>query len=267
MKFKEYLTEEYLTRDRSFEIFKNPNRKEIQDLFRKNENNIRFLIDEKDKKTWYIFSYRLLHKYALEHMGKEKVIPDGLYRSGEIALHGNKIVILVYYGVYEVLDGKPEHGNMKPDNDDYKWLVDTMKFFGKPIKYDINVYEEYFTRVKPKYIDTDIDCEIYKNPTLSELKTLDREFRKIHVDLIKNNHSNIETLRMIFTEGGPWWASTSMLLHSEIAKKIDRFAGEEIRAMGWIDGNVLNIDISEINDWKKIVKKTLGKTAINYRII
>jgi gamma-glutamylcyclotransferase (GGCT)/AIG2-like uncharacterized protein YtfP len=126
--------------------------------------------------------------------------------------------------------------------------------------------EEYLTMARSKYIDG-IVCEIYKNPTWSELKTLDKEFRKEYADLFRfKENKKMETIRFIFDLKGNWWASIAILLHSEIAMYAKKHMFDIIEAYGRIDGNTLYVDAGKNEEYKNIVNDTLKKTNINYKI-
>jgi hypothetical protein len=241
----------------------NPSNKEILSCWNKDDNRAIRALADFDNNVLFLFESDLLHQVAIKAIVKEYK-ESGVFYCIEAWDKNGKVRVTETGEGFKVVNGKALYlylGEKEPSRADMVWLKNKFKFLGK-------IDEEYFTRVKPKYIDKDVDCEIYKNPSIRELITLDREFRNVHSELLKDRkHSNIETLRFIFTEGGPWWASTSMLLHSEIAKKIDRFAGAEIRAMGWIEnGNTLYVDAYKQNDWNKIISDTLTKAGIKYKL-
>src|SRR5574343_610064 len=111
MRFEKYLSEEYLMRVRSFEIFKNPSNKEISDLSKQTRGTIRILLDEEDKDNWYIFPSALLHKYALESMIEDEQVlwNRGKYRSAEVYILPDKIALSIFHGTYIVKNGEIQY--------------------------------------------------------------------------------------------------------------------------------------------------------------
>jgi len=102
MKLKELLEEwkasvKYSSK-KSYDIFVNPDSKELRDLGRsEKENYIRYIIDFKKKKL-YIFSSELVHDLASTELGipydfNHKVVD---YKFGEAFIKNGKIMLTAY---------------------------------------------------------------------------------------------------------------------------------------------------------------------------
>lgn len=129
MKFQKHLEEEYLMRWQKYEIFKNPSQREITALSKQWAGKLRFLVDEKDKKTWYLFASNFLHQWALEHMADEDVVEDSTFRSGEIYVYPDKVIVYLFHGTYKLVGRNSIFTSTDYNPDDYKWILNKLKFF------------------------------------------------------------------------------------------------------------------------------------------
>jgi hypothetical protein len=130
------------------------------------------------------------------------------------------------------------------------------------MKFKRYLQEEYVTGRKSSLSRTDkpLYCEVYKNPTFDELK-------KLHNDCIEQyklvfTEKPTTTIRFIFYPSGDWYASTVLLLHSQIAETIKK-SKDYAQGFGIIKNNTLYFDGTE-NLNTMIIYKTLEKSGIRY---
>lgn len=178
MKLKNYLQEEFLTyekkENKTYGIYKNPNRKEIRELV-KEENilpitlkregkykkffSFRFIAD-KETKNVYVFNYNFLHDYAVNFFELHKIIKDFSFNN-------------LMKGIinYDIEDEKFDTYNLEKG----EW-----QFFGDFIN-KLNgikkLNEEFYSFQKSDSKET---VEIFKNPTFSELM---KEKKKDYYDI------------------------------------------------------------------------------------
>jgi hypothetical protein len=143
--------------------------------------------------------------------------------------------------------------------------------------------EEFYKYVAPKYFKEKKGIEVYENPSLSELKEIDRQFRESYYQyLLSNNNKSAEyakkltnelnmTIRFIFFPfkntdfpTNKWFAASAALIHDEF--DVGGLVAQ-IRAAGTIYGDEVKIIV--LGDLKNryIVNNIMKKTGMRYQII
>lgn len=180
MKFKDVLKEEYadtakvtyskISRDKFYDIFKNPARKEIVELTKNGLSSIRVIIDI-EKEIFYAFSYELLYEYAAKKLGYKYPADE---ESGKVvfaraAVTPSKLQIKSDFFVHTKI----------PD-----WVKKKFK-----VVYTNSINKEYVNTYKGRYYGTNIEHthDIFKNPTRKECTELVKEYGKslrVIIDLV-----------------------------------------------------------------------------------
>jgi hypothetical protein len=162
----------------SYDIYKNPDTSELRKLVNRYKE-IRLLIDVKDKSFFAFSSENMTHYKALNYIiEKDKTYATKWLLTG---FFGN---IVSYYGLYITTSMKYNPKSVwmydqskKPNNiNELEWLTDKLKLVNPKknftiVNYGKIVNEEYFTAGKSLLKDGK-SYEIYKNPSVSELKKL-----------------------------------------------------------------------------------------------
>jgi hypothetical protein len=201
MRFKEYLQEEYLTRYKNFEIFKNSSIKEMHKI---NSNGVRLLINMKTK-NYYAFDFSLLHDKAYyiiaSGINTEEFDEDSIVRA-EADFSSGKLYIIWF---------KPWIWIKKIKEKDVESIF---KSHGVStiFKEKKNIKEEYETLVKPHGYNG-AAYEIYKNPTMSDIKTI----LKIQRQDPKNHPDEFRFL--VNKETGDMYAFSYLLAHTDAIKQ------------------------------------------------
>jgi hypothetical protein len=237
-----------------FEIFKNPSNKEIQDFVKSGIRDLRFIINDQDRKTWYLFDSHLLHQRAMENLLEDGEVENGYYRSGEVSIFPDNIKIYLYHGVYKVGNGKISFTSTNYDRKWYDWLPERLKFLNcLYIRYDGQLVEEYFSRGRiNSHIHEYRSFEIFKNPS-----------RKEYLEAL--NDSRYKSIRLLIDKkNNDIYVATGDCLHDEIAKEINSqhqmdYPSYYYPLIGEINKNILTIRPSSV---AKISKAQMEKIKV-----
>lgn len=182
MRFKEYLKEEYVASGKtcyggkSYEIFKNPSKKEIADCANPNEGDVRLCVDLKEK-CIYVWDMRLTHADASPALEREGFLPKNAYPG----LVGERL--LYAYGFYK--NGKLEYWDEWWGNKNK--VLQAAKRLGFTKDYDDSWMKTWFSITpKEKYLSGNVsdilneeyfsltsgNVEIYKNSGFSEIRKI-----------------------------------------------------------------------------------------------
>jgi hypothetical protein len=219
MRLLQYINEEYESvlkhphANTHFTIFKNPDRKELQELSNFS-NQIRFVLDIENKDI-YIWNYRLLHQYVANHLKfSYPSTSKYIYGEAEIELQSAKFehVSLEYIHGIEALKsldsisrsdlikkwflGKyftDAVANIKPRLKSYKKHISEVfmdKYFdgsiSNKIESALHLDEQYETTLQARFSKT--SYEVFKNPTNKETFTAaDNSLQSVRFIIDVNN--------------------------------------------------------------------------------
>jgi hypothetical protein len=135
MRLLQYINEEYVTTakptlgTKDVSIFRNPSMKELKEALDNDSGSCRFYIDLKNK-DFYVWDYRLLHEYARDEFGQQKIQCRYPYNGmngmwGEADSRGNKLVLNYMYSA-TVVDGLKNRTPANRGN-----FLDNLKFVDK----------------------------------------------------------------------------------------------------------------------------------------
>jgi hypothetical protein len=154
MKFKQYLEEDYVTRDQRYEVFKNPTPKELSAVCC--DIGIRFIMDM-DKKDIYVWKGSIYHYIVYNKLIKEKIFNNMnelnsfnfKILSGNVEeMSGGKmddVHFSLFGGTETYLDEKHKERLKEISNLDFSWVD---HYFKHPIKYYIEKTIEFLDDVK-----------------------------------------------------------------------------------------------------------------------
>lgn len=146
------------------------------------------------------------------------------------------------------------------------------------MKFQTFLHEEYYKRVKAKYLTGTV--EIFRNPTIGELRDIDKEYREeVYQSFIAGNRNAAQaktmvkslktTIRFIFFPfedtdfpTDKWYAASAKLIHDEFDVGGNAV---QIRGMGAVFGNKVHVHVFR-NENIPIVETILKKANLNFEV-
>lgn len=210
-------------KDEHVEFFMNPSRKEILDVLDSN-NCVRYFTNNDDKEVYVWNASRAMHSEVAE-----QIYFDNKYR----ILDNN------LYGQAKYIDGKLKIGQEMTGESGSEFKIKTIDAYQirqgeydwlEKNYFDIEGFkrleEEFYKGAESRYGKY---VEIFKNPTVQEIKSIEEETQVGIVRFIADKESR------------DVYVNASEILHSHMVKEIDELQKEDIlekfSGIGYVDGN------------------------------